>query len=102
MAVTITRTTQTEDRTTGEVVTSVTEFDGTAVRVQGRANEYAETGLKEIEAPTLIWFGVEYDVTPTPQPGDTIVWRDVVHTIGAVYPLSPDGVTISCRLIIHR
>lgn len=95
----ITRTVQASyDPTTDSSTLTTTTIEGLAVRTQGNPHRYAELGLVESKAPTLIFVPETYG--DTPEPGDTLEWVNETYTIRDVQPWAPDGVTIGCSMVV--
>lgn len=99
---TFTRTTQTEDETTGLVTATTTTITGNAIRVRGSPETYRALGLIDSEAPTLLFTPDLYDSANRPAPGDTVVWESLTWTVRDVNPVAPDGITIIARVVITR
>lgn len=100
MAVTFTRDSRTFNATTQRPTTTTTTIVGSAIRVQGDARRYEALGLRETEAPTLLFVPNTYG--DTVKPGDRVTWESKEWTVAEVFPLAPDGVTILQKVIIKR
>ena len=98
--VTWTRTTTTEDRSTGVVTTSTSTITGEAIKVRGEPQRYRALGLVESEAPTLLFAPATYG--DRIKPGDRTTFRSQVFTARECHHLEPDGVVIQTRVIVER
>ena len=103
MAITFTRSTKAETRSTGVITVTDTDIPGVAVRVQGEAIHYRELGLVESEAPTLLWAPEVYGQTLNPEPGDLVTWGSEEFRVARAFPLDPDGLGwIEAKVIVRR
>ena len=101
MAVTFTRTAQGNyDAATDTAALATSTITGTAVQVPGQPHRYAQLGLVESEAPTLIFIPTYYGETP--EPGDVVTWASQEYTVRDVQRWAPDGVTIGASIVIEQ
>jgi hypothetical protein len=98
--ITFTRTTQTYNQATGDVVPVVTTVTGSAIQVKGDPQRYQAMGLILATMPTLLFTPTSYGQVP--KPGDAVTWSGVDYTVRDVDPLAPDGVVILARVVIGR
>lgn len=98
--VTFTRASQgSYDASTDAATYTTTTITGTAVRIPGQAHRYAQLGLVESNAPTLIFIPTYYGQTP--EPGDVVTWQSQNYTVRDVQPWGPDGVTLGASVVIE-
>lgn len=100
MAITFTRSTKTETRSTGRMTVSESAITGAAIKVTGDPVRYRELGLVESASPTLLFVPETYG--DTIEPGDTTSYGGKTYTARDCFHLAPDGVTIQTRVIVER
>lgn len=100
MAVTFTRYAQgSYNPATDTSALTTSTITGTAVRIPGNPHRYAQLGLVESKAPTLVFIPLYYGQTP--EPGDIVTWESQDYTVRDVQAWGPDGVTLGCSVVVE-
>jgi len=71
---------------------------GLAMRIDGDPTRYETLGIKQTDAPTLVFVPDAAGTMPTP--GSTLAFASVVYTVRDVDVIAPQGIALFARLIV--
>lgn len=97
-AVTLVKSTRTENPLTGRTTVATSSVAGYALRVSGEPKEYERLGLVETEAPTFLFVPTTFG--DEPELGAETTFAGLTYRVRDVQAVAPDGVGVLYRLVM--